>query len=337
MLGNIEIKGDFDKALITLLSLVADNKSTMRESLLFRTADVVKRKIFTETRDKALRDIQSHYDLSNEFYQQFLDPTLTYSCAYFKIENDSLEKAQLQKYEHICRKLFLKKGERLVDVGCGWGGMLIYAAQKYGAVGYGVTLSENQFEYASHLIKKLGLERQIRVELKDYRDIKGQFDKFVSIGMFEHVTEKYYDQFFAKVHEILVPKGIGVLQSIGVNGPKSAEIDPWYNTYIFPGGQLPSAPDMLKYSSKNGLVAVDLENLRLHYAKTLKFWAENYLKVYDQTIEERGEKFARMWKWYLYLSRATFITGISHLFQLTFTNGINNDYPMTRYHLYSKS
>lgn len=333
MLGNIDIKGDLHKALVTLLTLLKTDKNRVQESLLFNLIYKLKRLIWTETKNKALKDISAHYDISNDFYQKFLDPTMTYSCAYFEKPSDSLEKAQIQKYEHICRKLLLKPGETLVDIGCGWGGMLIYAAQKYKVRGYGVTLSKNQYEYANKKIEQLKLTNQVKIELKDYRDITGKFDKFVSIGMFEHVTEKYYDDFFRVVENILKPGGVGVLHTIGIRANKSAPIDPWYENYIFPGSQLPSTKIIMEYLAKYKFEPQDFENLRLHYALTLKSWIDNYMKHYDDTVKQKGEKFARMWLWYLALSRATFTFGISQLYQFTFTKGNNNEWPLTRKHL----
>ena len=333
MLGNFDIKGDFDIAIITLARMFARDELN-QGNFFYQTLHLVKKQLLLETKDRALKDINAHYDISNDFYKLFLDPTMTYSCAYFKKETDSLEMAQVQKYEHVCRKLQLHPGETLLDIGCGWGGMLIYAAQKYKIHGYGVTLSKNQYTYAKEKIKELGLEKHISIELKDYRDIKGEFDKFVSIGMFEHVTKNYYDDFFRMVKNSLVTGGLGVLHTISVNDP-TIELGPWYHAYIFPGAQVPALSWIIDHATKYGLCPLDLENLRPHYALTLKHWAKNFERSYPKVVKNKGEKFARMWKLYLYESRASFVTGLTQLYQLTFTNGVNNKLPLTRDFLYN--
>lgn len=330
MLGNLEFKGDMDKALVTFSSIFFNG---MPGSFLFDSLDKLKRVAFPETKDKSLKDVGAHYDISNDFYSLFLDATMTYSCAYFHSPTDSLEKAQLQKYEHICRKLQLKKGETLLDVGCGWGGMLIYAAKNYGVNGHGITLSKNQYSYAKEKIKQLKLDKLITIELKDYRDIKGKFDKFVSIGMFEHVTEKYYGDYFSMIKSCLKEGGIGVLHTIGCNWVTGHPIDPWLNTYIFPGTYIPAATELMKYSALYGQYPQDLENLRQHYALTLRQWSKNFETHYSSVSIEKGEKFVRMWRLYLKACRASFV-GMTQLWQLTFTNGVNNSYPLTRKHLY---
>lgn len=335
MLGNLDISGNTDRAMITMASIFG--QGGLEGNIAFELIEKIKPAVFAQTKDKSLKDIGAHYDISNEFYELFLDPTMTYSCAYFKKETDSLQTAQLQKYEHICRKLQLKKGETLLDIGCGWGGMLIYAAQKYHIQGHGVTLSKNQFSYAQEKIKKLGLQDKIKIELKDYRDITGTFDKFVSIGMMEHVTEKFYDNYFKIIKKSLKPGGIGVLHTIGQNLETGEILNPWMETYIFPGTYIPSATEIFKFAARNKLFPQDLENLRLHYALTLKNWIKNFEKNRAQIVSDRGEKFARMWTFYLLTCRAGFVNNLVQLWQLTFTNGVNNDYPLTRDNLYSKN
>lgn len=334
MLGNLDVVGDLQEAFETLFAVRANNSEAFKGNPLFKLVAELKPKIFTETRNKALKDIQSHYDLSNEFYAQFLDPTMTYSCAYFRKQSDSLEAAQKQKYEHICRKLCLQKGETMIDIGCGWGGMMVYAAKNYGVKSVGITLANEQVKYVKELIKREKLESMIEVRLQDYRDIKGQFDKFVSIGMFEHVTEKYYGAYFEMIKRVLKPGGFGLLHTISVNVEKGFSPDPWLVTYIFPGGYIPTPTEMMRYMAKYDCQPQDMENFRLHYAKTLGKWIENYKKVYDPTVKERGEPFARMWMWYLCMCKAGFIYGTNQLIQVTFTNGANNEYPMTREHIY---
>lgn len=287
------------------------------------------------------KNVSYHYDVSNDFYSLWLDPTLTYSCAYFKKEDDSLERAQLDKHEHIFKKLQLKKGETLVDIGCGWGGMMFYAAENYGVKCEGYTLSENQYNYVLEEIKKRNVADLVKVYLKDYREVEGQFDKFVSIGMFEHVGKKFYPVFFDVVKKILKPEGIGLLQTIGSSEDKPS--DPWVTKYIFPGGFIPALQVIVKIMNQKDLVFFDIEDLRRHYGKTLDKWIEGFEKNIDKIRKvltkslgslERAEEFVRMWRLYLNASSVSFKAGNSHLYQIIFTNGLNNQLPLTRNYIY---
>ncbi len=281
---------------------------------------------------RANKNITHHYDRGEEFYSLYLDKTLTYSCAYFKDPEDSLEKAQWNKYEHIARKLMLKEGESLIDVGCGWGGMLIHAARNYGVTGVGNTLSPRQCEYANQRIRELGLQDRIQVVLKDYRHMAGRFDKFVSIGMFEHVGRNFIPAFMEKVSQWLNPGGVGLLHTIGKD--TYSPFDLWTMRYIFPGAYLPNLPEIAQHMGEKGLTIVDVENLRLHYAKTLDCWAGNFEKNVEKAREMFGESFVRMWRLYLHASSANFKHGQGRLYQVLFSNGLNNSIPMTRDHCY---
>jgi cyclopropane-fatty-acyl-phospholipid synthase len=289
----------------------------------------------SDTLRTAPKNISYHYDKGNEFYSLYLDKTMTYSCAYYKSKDDSLEEAQLSKYEHICRKLLLSPGESLLDIGCGWGGMLIYAAQKYGITGVGNTLSKNQYEYAGNKIKELGLQDKITIIYKDYRELSGKFDKIVSIGMFEHVGKKFIPVFFKKVSSLLKKGGVGLLHTIGKDTP--SPIDPWTSNYIFPGGYLLSLDEILREMGKNGFSILDVENLRLHYAKTLDQWAENYENNVEKVKKMFDDTFARQWRLFLHGASAGFKYGMSRLYQVLFTKGLNNTLPTTRSHVYNKS
>ena len=256
---------------------------------------------------------------------------MTYSCAYFRSPEDTLEQAQQQKYEHICRKLQLQEGETLLDVGCGWGGMLIYAAQKYGIEGLGNTLSQHQYEYANRKIKEMGLQGQIEVVLEDYRHLTGKFDKFVSIGMFEHVGKEYIPDFMRKASELLNQGGLGLLHTIGKETDSSGDL--WTTQYIFPGAYVPNLPEIAYYLGRTGLSILDVENLRMHYAKTLDLWAQNFEKNIEKVREMFEETFVRMWRLYLHASSAGFKYAENRLYQFLFSNGLNNQLPMTREHL----
>ena len=288
------------------------------------------------------KNVSYHYDVGNDFYSLWLDPTLTYSCAYFKKEEDTLERAQLQKYEYISKKLQLKQGETLVDMGCGWGGMMFYAAKNYGVRCEGYTLSENQYNYVLEEIKKRNLANFVKVYLKDYRMAEGKFDKFVSIGMFEHVGKKFYPVFFDMVKKILKPGGIGLLQTIGSSKDKPA--DPWITKYIFPGGFIPALQVIINIMNQKDLVFFDIEDLRIHYGKTLEKWIEGFeenigevRRVLTKSLgsSERAEEFVRMWRLYLNASSVSFKKGNNRLYQITFSNGLNNELPLTREYIYA--
>ncbi len=288
------------------------------------------------------RNISYHYDIGNDFYSLWLDPTLTYSCAYFKKESDTLEQAQLQKYEHISKKLQLKREETLLDVGCGWGGMMFYAAENYGVKCEGCTLSEGQYNYVTGEIKKRKLADLVKVYLKDYREVRGKFDKFVSIGMLEHVGKKFYPTFFNVVEKLLKPGGIGVLQTIGSTIDKPS--DPWITKYIFPGGFIPALQVIVNIMNQKGLVFFDIEDLRRHYNMTLDKWIERFEKNIDKIRKvlikslgnkERVDEFLRMWRLYLNGSSVSFKAGSNRLYQITFSNDLNNQLPLTRSYIYS--
>ena len=285
-----------------------------------------------DTIRRAPKNISYHYDLGDEFYALYLDKTMTYSCAYFKGSDDSLEQAQLNKYEHISRKLLLEPNESLLDIGCGWGGMLIYAAQKYGITGVGNTLSKNQFEYANNKIWELGLQDQIKVLYQDYRNLSGKFDKIVSIGMMEHVGKRFIPAFIQKVSDLLKTGGLALLHTIGKDTPSAG--DPWTFNYIFPGGYIPTLQEIVKEMGKTGFSVLDVENLRLHYAKTLEMWAENFEGNIEKIRKLFDERFVRQWRLFLNSTATGFKYGNSRLFQILISNGLNNALPKTRAHVY---
>ena len=281
------------------------------------------------------KNVSHHYDRGNDFYRLYLDESMTYSCAYFRDDNDSLEQAQQQKYEHICRKLQLKEGETLLDIGCGWGGMLIYAARHYGTKGVGYTLSREQAEYSRQLIKKMGLEKNVEIVLDDYRHSTGQFDKFVSIGMFEHVGKGHIPTFMKQVKTLLKPGGVGLLHTIGKE--RKTLPDGWTMKHIFPGAYVPVLDHIIRVMGKNGFVPMDIENLRLHYAATLDKWVERFEANANKIASMFDEKFVRMWRIYLNGTAAAFRSGDLRLYQILFSKGLNNRLPLTREHLYQSS
>jgi cyclopropane-fatty-acyl-phospholipid synthase len=281
---------------------------------------------------QAPKNISFHYDRGDEFYALYLDKTMTYSCAYFSNPDDSLEQAQLNKYEHISRKLLLKTNESLLDIGCGWGGMLIYAARKYGITGVGITLSKNQFEYANRKIEELGLQNQLKILYQDYRQLDDKFDKIVSIGMMEHVGKKFIPTFIQKVSDLLKTGGLALLHTIGKDTPSAG--DPWTFSYIFPGAYIPTLHEIVQEMGKTGFSILDVENLRLHYAKTLEKWAENFEGNVEKIRKLFDETFVRQWRLFLNSTAAGFRYGNSRLFQILGSKGLDNTLPATRAHVY---
>ena len=268
------------------------------------------------------KNVQHHYDVGNDFYQLFLDPTMTYSCGYRLQETDSLEQMQLQKYDLICRKLALQPGETLVDIGCGWGGMLIYAAEHYGISGTGITLSVEQAKLAQERIEQKGLGDRITITIADYREVTGQYDKFVSIGMFEHVGKGNFGTFMQKASELLTPHGIGMLHTIVTQSKERNGA--WVDKYIFPGGYAPQLHELTQELWTAKLSVAHCDNLKPHYAETMKRWASNFtdnraaIAALGETYDER---FLRMWYLYLQSFEASFRYGGLHVYQLLFYKG----------------
>lgn len=294
----------------------------------------LKKLIFTSKNPKNQKEeVQSHYDIGNDFYRLWLDETMSYSCAYFKQESDSLYTAQVQKAECILQKLYLKKGMSVLDIGCGWGYLLIKAAKEYGINGVGITLSEEQLKEFQKRIVEEHLEDQLTVKLMDYRDILQygkRFDRVVSVGMVEHVGRGNYQLFIDCVKKVMEPGGLFLLHFI--SSLKEHEGDPWIKKYIFPGGVVPSLREMLHSAAENNFHTLDVENLRLHYNRTLLCWKKNFEEHIDEVERRFDEQFVRMWKLYLSSCAATFHNGIIDLHQILFTNGINNDLPLVRWY-----
>jgi len=329
--GVLDVDGDLQELLRSgVVAGMAQLRPSGREKLRFLVDSLRSR----NTMKGARKNISHHYDLGEDFYSLFLDSYLTYSSAYFKTPDDSLEEAQRNKYDHIAQKLLLREGETLLDIGCGWGGMLIHAARKYGVAGVGNTLSRSQWQYAKEGISALGLDGRIKLLLDDYRNLNGVFDKIVSIGMFEHVGKEFIPFFMRKISGLLKKGGLGLLHTIG----KDVETpgDPWTMHYIFPGGYLPSLSEIIYHMGKAGFSILDVENLRLHYARTLDCWAINFESKADVIREKYGEEFVRMWRLYLNASSVGFKFAETRLYQILFCNGLNNALPMTRKHIYRR-
>lgn len=278
-------------------------------------------------------EVTSHYDIGNDFYKLWLDPTMSYSCGYFLHEDDTLYDAQKNKVEYILKKLSLREGMSLLDIGCGWGYLLIQAAKKYRIKGTGITLSKEQYEEFSKRIEDENLGEYLTVKLMDYRDLpssKMSFDRIVSVGMLEHVGRENYQKFIDCMNAVLNPGGVLLLHFI--SGLKEYPGDPWMKKYIFPGGVVPSLREILSCLSEDNFHTLDVENLRLHYNKTLKHWAKNYRNHKEEIQDMFDEKFVRMWELYLCSCAATFHNGIIDLHQILATKGINNELSLVRWY-----
>ena len=278
----------------------------------------------------AKRCIRHHYDLGNDFFKLFLDKSMTYSCGYQLSGADTLDDMQKQKYERICRKLAPKPGSLMIDIGCGWGGMLIYAAKKYGVSGLGITLSEEQCKYARELVKLEGLAGRIRIDLCDYRQVQGKFDHVVSIGMFEHVGRACYPLFMQKIKALLNPGGTGLLHTIGLTDAPGVKPDPWINRYIFPGSRLPRLQEIVAAMHKEDLLIAHVEDWKLHYAETLRKWKENFdsNRAAISALGPRYDRrFLRMWNYYLQTCEASFRSSTVQLYQVLFSRGEQWSFP----------
>jgi cyclopropane-fatty-acyl-phospholipid synthase len=248
---------------------------------------------------RSRRNVAHHYDLKDELYELFLEDDKQYSCAYFTDPANSLEQAQGDKKAHIAAKLALEPGQRVLDIGCGWGGMALYLHKVAGVDVLGITLSERQLKVARERAEAAGVADHVKFELIDYRKVDETFDRIVSVGMFEHVGAKHYDEFFAKCRKLLKPDGVMLLHTIGKLGEVSAGPDPFTDKWIFPGYHLPSLSQMSEASEKARLISSDVENLRLHYALTLRHWLDRATKARGAIEAMYDPRFFRMWEFYL--------------------------------------
>ena len=281
-------------------------------------------------------NIHHHYDIGNDFYKLWLDESMTYSCAYFRDSDDTLYEAQKNKVNHILKKLSLKEGETLLDIGCGWGELIINAAKKYKVKAMGVTLSSEQFARVQDRIKGENLSDLVEVQLVDYRQIKDRkFDRVVSVGMIEHVGKDHLNEYFSKVNELLIDGGVSLLHCItSQEDNEEGGTNSWINKYIFPGGYIPSVNELVSHMKSEKLYCIDMESLRRHYRKTLQMWRENFENALPEISKTKDETFIRMWRLYLNACAASFDCGNIYLHQFLFTKGVNNELPWTREYIY---
>lgn len=300
----------------------------MRQSLRHMIRRFVQYNLMRRSR----RNVAHHYDLSGELYRLFLDTGLNYSCAYFAHPDDSLETAQNNKLDLIARKLCLSPDMHVLDIGCGWGGMALWLAQHHDAQVTGVTLSEEQARLARQRVEQAGLSHKVTIRLVDYREVEGQFDRVVSIGMFEHVGLPFYRQFFDTVAARLTPDGVALIHHIArSDGP--GVTNSWLNKYIFPGGYSPALSEVVPHIERSGLVLTDAEILRLHYAQTLQHWRTRFMKHREKAAALYDDRFCRMWEFYLAGSELSFRHGGHLVVQWQLVHE-QQAVPLTRDYLY---
>jgi cyclopropane-fatty-acyl-phospholipid synthase len=283
-------------------------------------------------RNASRRNVSHHYDLSYELYRRFLDEDMQYSCAYFTEPDMTLEAAQSAKKAHIAAKLLLSPGQRVLDIGCGWGGLALELASKHGVHVLGITLSKEQLAVAQQRARDLGLEDRVEFRLVDYRDVEGPFDRIVSVGMFEHVGVPNFRAYYEGVRRLLKPNGVAVIHSIGRHmGPGLTQA--WIAKYIFPGGYIPALSEVVPVVEKADLWITDVEILRLHYAETLRHWRERFVAAWDDMAALYDERFCRMWEFYLAFSELAFRYTGHMVFQMQLTRRVDA-LPITRDYMY---
>lgn len=334
--GRITIAGN---DIETLLRLVMSNwqaevmplwvRGTMRARFLARAA------VMRNTANSARANVAHHYDISDDLYRLFLDRDMQYSCAYFAQPDMSLDAAQEAKKAHIAAKLQIEPGMRVLDIGCGWGGMALTLARDHGAHVTGVTLSRNQLATAQARARDEGLQDRVDFRLLDYRELDETFDRIVSVGMLEHVGVPHYGEYFERVGNLLAPDGVALIHSIGRSAPPTVQ-SRWLDRYIFPGGYVPSLSELAVPVENAGLWQLDIEILRLHYAMTLRHWLTRFDAHSDQVRQMYDDRFIRMWRYYLISSMLTFEVGMLAVFHLQL--GHQRDaVPLTRDYLYRRS
>lgn len=325
--GRIQIEGD----LVTLL----ESLYKIPQGIIARTAS----RYFGWMQSNSLRgsrkNIHHHYDISNDFYKLWLDSQLVYTCAYFPHENATLEEAQWAKLDLVCRKLWLQPGETVVDAGCGWGALALHMAKYYGVRVRAFNISHEQIAFARERAKREGLESQVEFVDDDYRNINGSYDAFASVGMLEHIGRNHYREFGRVIRRVIGERGRGLLHFIGKTRPQP--LSAWIRKRIFPGGYCPVLREAMDVLEPQNFSVLDVENLRMHYARTLEHWLERFERSYARVVDLYGTTFARMWRLYLAGSTAAFRAGTMQLFQVVFAGRACNSQPWTREHIYQKA
>ncbi|RAK08444.1 cyclopropane-fatty-acyl-phospholipid synthase [Halanaerobium saccharolyticum] len=329
--GKINFEGSIKK----LIETAGDNVFELKEEVEQYKIDQV---LDFQTSDSPAEEeagVRKHYDIGNDFFKLWQDDTMTYSCAYFRNEDDDLKDAQLQKIDHVLKKVNLKEGERLLDIGCGWGSLALRAAEKYGVDVMGITLSKEQEIEAKRRAAEAGLADKIEIRRQDYRDLAEenlQFDKIVSVGMFEHVGKDNIPIYFGAIDKLLKNEGLSLVHSI--THLKEQPAHPWLQKYIFPWGYIPSAREIIWELPENNFHLLDAEDIGYHYSLTAERWLDNYEKVSEQVKEKFDEHFYRMWRTFLMGVVFTFRYASTSVHQILFSKGKNTELPLTRNYIY---
>ncbi len=332
MQGRVEVQGDLVRALEIVLDSMNKAKSRTWYGNFFT-------RWLSWTQDNTLRgsakNIHRHYDLSNDFYSLWLDSRMVYTCAYFPKPSISLEDAQIAKMDYVCRKVRLAPGEKVIEAGCGWGALAIHMAKHYGADVRAFNISTEQLAYAREHAKKEGVSRRVEFIEDDYRNISGACDVFMSVGMLEHVGGRHYAELGRVIHRTAGDSGRGLLHFIGRN--QSKPFSPWIRKHIFPGAFAPALREAMNVLEPSNYSVLDVENLRLHYARTLEHWLARFERSSERVRQMFGEEFVRAWRLYLAGSIAAFTTNCLQLFQVVFAGSQCKQLPWTRAGLYQES
>ena len=325
--GEITVEGD-------LIGFLIEVYQTPEPKGIFKVVKrVQQRSPRANTPAGSRENIHHHYDIGNDFYKLWLDREMQYTCAYFPEDAMEIEAAQQAKMDHVCRKLKLRPGDRVAEAGCGWGGLARHMALHYGATVSSWNVSAEQVRYATDRAKSEGYDDRVSYVLDDYRNIKGEYDAFVSVGMLEHVGLDHYPDLGDVVDRCLTAEGRGLIHTIGRNRPRL--MNAWIEKRIFPGAYPPTLEEMMDIFDPHRFSVLDVENLRLHYAKTLKAWRSRFDASHHQVTQQFDENFTRAWRLYLAGSEAAFLSGALQLFQVVFTRERNNNLAVSRTHLYS--
>lgn len=336
--GEAYMDGDWNPGqggLAAVFRLYFANAGEVTDSLLSRLAGgLIRRVREANSRFSAQKNIHHHYDVDSELFREFLDPDMQYSCAYFETDDTTLADAQRAKCAHIGRKLRLSPGDRVLDIGCGWGGMALYLAETYDVEVVGLTLADDQYQLACERAEARGLADKVKFKQEDYRLQTDSFDAIVSVGMFEHVGRPQYQIYFNQVRRLLKPGGRSLIHSIGRTSQPAPTNRNWITRYIFPGGYIPALSEITPRVEKAGLIVADIEVLRRHYARTLSCWNANFQARREVFANRLGERFCRMWEFYLLSCEGAFRWGDLVVFQVQL--GRENDaVPVTRDYLYN--
>ena len=323
--GRIQVQGD----VLALIETVYRAPSSPLADRFLRDAGRPRRNTLTGSR----HNIHDHYDLGNEFFRLWLDDEMVYTCAYYPTPDATLEEAQRAKMEHVCRKVWLRPGDRVVEAGCGWGSLALYMAREHGARVRAFNISHEQIAWARERAAREGLAERVEFVEDDYRSISGTYDVFMSVGMLEHVGLEHYRELGGVIDRCLTPNGRGLIHTIGRNRPM--RLNAWIEKYIFPGGRPPTLGEMADIFEPYDFSILDVENLRLHYARTAHAWLERFERVSSQVGAMFDERFVRAWRLYLAGTTSAFVTGFMQLFQVGFARGKANDVPWTRGRVYA--